>query len=190
MEIFQRKSADEGVSPFESNSLSGHERNRLFMQKNDNFVDATTVSGADFQEDGRGFVLFDMDQDGWVDMGIVSTSAPRFRLMKNKFSQLNPKHRSIQVSLEGGNHTDQPSQEWSSRDAYGATVTATVGETKRIFQLTCGEGLSSQNSKSIHIGLGEAEKIDLLMVKWPSGKSTRVENVAAGTHEIIREKSD
>jgi hypothetical protein len=58
---------------------------------------------------------------------------------------------------------------------------------KRMFHLSCGEGLSSVNSKRIHIGMGDADKIDMLEVTWPSGKKTIKENVNAGERITIFE---
>ena len=58
---------------------------------------------------------------------------------------------------------------------------------KRMFHLSCGEGLSSVNSKRIHIGMGDADKIDMLEVTWPSGKKTIKKNVKAGERITIFE---
>lgn len=150
-------------------------------------MDATTVSGADFKEDGRGFVLLDFDQDGWMDLGVVSTGEPRFRLVRNRFGEMFSNHGSVWLKLIGGCKVAESQSEWSSRDAYGATVTAFVGSTKRIFQLSCGEGLSSQNTSQIHIGLGAAQQIDKLKVDWPSGKQTVIDNISANSRRIIYE---
>ena len=94
----------------------------------------------------------------------------------------------MEIKLVGGQNSTEPSTQWSSRDPFGATVLVTTGETKRMFHLSCGEGLSSQNSKSIHVGLGEVEKIDRVEVNWPSGKKTVRENVAAGERITILER--
>jgi hypothetical protein len=175
---------------FRSNALSGGERHRLFMNRDGNFKDLTLVSGADFREDGRGFVLFDFDHDGFLDMGVTAPQRPRFRILRNTIGDdQNSPNRAVFIQLQGG-HTGTESQtDWSPRDAFGATVLATIGKTKRLYQLSCGEGLSSQNSKWMHVGVGDAEKIDRLDVTWPSGKKTFQENVKAGERITLFENA-
>ena len=190
LNAFPKSEAEDSDTAFRSNALSGGERNRMFLRSEDNYKDVTLVSGVDFQEDGRGFVLFDYDRDGWLDLGITSPNTPRFRIVKIRLGDFQEKMNSfVEVSLVGGQTNAEPSTEWSSRDAFGARVKATIGGQSRMFQLSCGEGLSIQNAKRIHIGLGQAEKIDKLEVFWPSGKSTTKENVDAGQRITILENS-
>ena len=146
------------------------------------------VSGVDFREDGRGFVLFDYDNDGWVDLGITSPNAPRFRIAKNRFADFQEKKNSfVEVKLVGGHNSTEQSEQWSSRDAFGARLKVTTGSQTRMFQYGCGEGLSIQNSGRVHIGMGQQPKIDKLEVLWPSGKTTTQSNVEAGTRITVFE---
>jgi hypothetical protein len=188
--IFEPRNSDSD-SGFVINSFSGNERNRLFLSSNGNFADATTVSGADFREDGRGFVLFDFDQDGWIDMGVSSAQEPRFRIMRNMIGENeNALGHSVSVRLVGG-HTGTDSQEqWSSRDPIGAELIVKIGETQRAFRLSAGEGLSSQNSKWVHIGMGDSNKIDQIEIAWPSGKKTTHANIAAGERVTLFENPE
>ncbi len=188
MSIFRPRDKNDPRKGFISRSFSGNERNRLFMQADDNFEDVSLVSGADFREDGRGFALLDFDQDGWLDLGIMSTQRPRFRLLRNTIGdgQANPNHFAY-VRLIGGHHGTEPTSEWSPRDPCGTTVLVTIGETKRMHHYSCGEGFSTQNSKWIHIGMKDAEKIDRLEINWPSGKKTVHENVPAGSRLTLLE---
>jgi len=174
-----------------SHSLSGGERNRIFFRRDGNYVDYSLVSGVDFREDGRGFVLFDVDRDGWLDLGVTSPNYPRFRIAQNKIGkQSGAKNRFVEVSLVGGQTSNEPGTEWSPRDAFGSRVLVTCGGKKRMFHLSGGEGLSCVNAKRIHIGMGELEKIDSLEVLWPSGKRSRLENVATGEDVLIFENPD
>ncbi len=184
--VLFRKSEDpkEGAF-FQGSSLSGGERNRLYLQRKGNFKDLTLVSGADFREDGRGFVLFDYDNDGRMDLGVTSPNSPRFRILKN---QIESSGNFVSLQLVGGHDSSEPTTEWSSRDAFGARVIATIGETKRMFQLSGGEGLAGQNSNRIHIGLGDSQQVDRLEIKWPSGKVTVKESVKTGTRLTVSER--
>lgn len=190
--LFQAAEDEDGDGPpFRSAPFSGGERNRMFLQRDGNFDDVTLVSGVDFREDGRGYALFDFDRDGFLDIAIMSPNRPRFRIAKNNIgSRQEAKNGFVEVQLVGGQSSAEPSSEWSSRDAYGASVLVTTGETKRLFQLSCGEGLSSQNSNRIHIGLGQLKMIDKIEVRWPSGKNSIRENVAVGERITVFERPE
>ena len=84
------------------------------------------------------------------------------------------------VLVQLGFGIPEPESDYSD-ESWGAMFTrATMVDTQRRFLLSCGEGLSSQNSKRIHVGLGETKLIDSIEVSWPSGKKTIRENVKAG----------
>lgn len=188
MDLFIPRDPDHPEQGFVSRSHSGGERNRLFIQGDGNFEDVSLVSGADFREDGRGFVLFDFDHDGWLDMGIISPQRPRFRILRNTIGddEVAP-NQAVFLNLVGGNQSSEPDFEWSARDAYGAKVLVTLGDTRRMYQSSCGEGFSIQNSKWIHVGLGQNKQIDRIDVTWPSGKKTHYENVPAGARITLFE---
>lgn len=176
---------------FRSNSLSGGERHRLFMRRDGNYKEFTLVSGVDFREDGRGFSLFDYDGDGYLDMGITSPNFPRFRVLRNDIGdQLGVKNNFLEVALVGGQTGATPSTEWSPRDAYGSTMLVTTGDQKRMFHLSLGEGLSGQNAKRIHVGLGQLETVDSLEIKWPSGRTSVLENVKANQRITVYENPE
>ena len=173
---------------FRSNALSGGERNRLFMRQDGNYKDMSLVSGVDYREDGRGFALLDYDRDGWLDLGITSPNYPRFRIARNKMGDQSSRENSfVEVTLVGGQTNSSPSLEWSPREPYGARVLVTCGTEKRMFQLNCGEGVSTQNSKRIHIGMGTREKIDQIDVFWPSGKHTQHNDILSGKRVVLKE---
>ncbi len=192
MVLFERTDNQADGMQFKSNALSGGERNRLFIQSDGNYVEKTLVSGADFREDGRGFVLFDYDNDGWIDVGVTSPNEPRFRILRNQLGDLiDPSvAKSVSVQLIGGHRSAEPTTTWSPRDPFGATLLVSVGGEKRKFLYSGGEGLSSQNSNRIHIGLGPNEQIDRLEIFWPSGKKTVLENVKADSKLKVFENPD
>ena len=180
---------DSGQVRLNSHSLSGGERNRLLLRRDGNYVDASLVSGVDFREDGRSFTLFDAYNDGWLDMGFASPNYPRFRILRNVLSESEcDGNGSVEILLEGGQLTAEPSKEWSPRDPYGARVIATTGDQKRIFQLSCGSGLSTVNAKRIHIGMGDSSLIEKIEIQWPSGKKSLRENIKPGTRLEVCER--
>ena len=190
--LFEAAEQDDGDGPpFRSAPFSGGERNRLLMRREGNYDDMTLVSGIDFREDGRGFALFDYDRDGFLDIGVVSPNYPRFRIVRNAIGdRQESKNGFVEVQLVGGQNSVNPSSEWSSREPYGATIMVTSGDIERMFQLSCGEGLSSQNTNRIHVGLGQSESIDRIEVKWPSGKRSVQENIRSGERITIFENPE
>ena len=172
---------------FQSNSLSGNERNRLIMRGEDGFVDRSLVSGVDCKEDARSFSLLDYDRDGWVDIALASVNGQRLRLFRNRFGDLGGKGRVLEVSLNGANREAKASLTSSNRDAVGAIITAVTDKSKRVFRKSIGEGMAAQNSGRIRITLADGENLKSLSVKWPSGKTTKLEQIPEQSHIVIEE---
>lgn len=194
MVLFRPVEDQDDGSYFKSNSLSGGERNRLFLRTHGNYKDLSLVSGADFREDGRGFVLLDFDNDGWLDLGVTSPNEPRFRLLKNRYAEVTGAtgrdNQFVSLRLVGGHTGSEPSLEWSARNPFGATLLVTIGDVRRKYLFSGGEGLSSQNAGALHIGLGAAEQIDRVEISWPSGKTSTHENISAGSRTTFYENPD
>lgn len=174
--------SDDGLK-FTSNSLSGRERNRLFLQLGDNFTDITLLSGADDLADGRSFATLDFDRDGWQDIALMSLNAPRFKLFRNKMSSVRAGNRPFQFRLKGGNNSSVATASLSNRDGIGARVLVVYTSGKKILiQNQAGEGFSSQNSATQSIGIPVGDSIAKLEIRWPSGNNTTV--VAPNETEI------
>lgn len=189
VQTFVLKNPQNPMQGYYARSFSGNERNRTFLQTDDNFDDVSLVSGIDFREDGRGHSLFDFDQDGWLDIGLSSPLDHRFRILRNRMGELfdAKKSQHARLLLQGGASDATPQFQLSTRDAIGATAIVHIGDLKRMYQVSRGEGFSSQNSAWIHVGLGSADRIDRIEIRWPSGKQTSHGSVAAGERMIIKE---
>lgn len=154
----------------------------MFLQRSGNFSDVSLVSGADARQDGRGFALFDYDRDGFVDLLVTSPTSPRLRILRNTLGdQQRSENNYVNLRLSGSNRNPSANLDASNADACGALVEVVAGGKTRVFEETCGEGLSTQNSKWIHIGLGDAKNVESIKVTWPSQKTTVRENIEAGT---------
>ena len=57
------------------------------------------------------------------------------------------------------------------KDAIGSTVFATIGKVRQRFDVLSGASYASQSDQTIHIGLGNADKIDKLEVVWANGQT-------------------
>lgn len=169
-----------------SHSFSGHERNRFLLGGPEGFTDLSLVSGADCREDARSFAMLDYDADGWLDIALMSTHAPRFRLFRNRLGDLGRGGRVLTLRLEGGNRSANASDR-SARDAVGAVVTAVTSAGSRAFRRSAGEGLASQNAAAVRVTLAPGESLRELQVRWPSGKRTTHRPKASDTTVVLRE---
>ena len=160
---------------FTSNSLSGRERNRMFLRHKGNFSDVSLISGVDDIADGRSFALLDFNQDGWQDIAMMSLNAPRFKLYRNELKTIYPENSSFRFRLIGGQRSGTASANLSNRDGIGATALITFASgNKLLVQKQAGEGFASQNSDVKMIGVPEGDSIERVDIRWPSGVTTEI----------------
>ena len=75
----------------------------------------------------------------------------------------------------------------SNRSAIGARVTCVTGRFRQIDEVRSGGSFFSQNDFRLHFGLGSAQRIDLLEIRWPSGTVDRMRDVDADRIIAVRE---
>ncbi|BBM88316.1 ASPIC/UnbV domain-containing protein [Candidatus Uabimicrobium amorphum] len=168
-------------------SLSGQERNHFFLnRKGQDFDDISLLSGVNHIGDSRSFAKWDYNRDGKQDIVLVNRNAPSFRIYTNNIDTSNKYF--VALRFVGGNHSAQPSKEWSSRDAYGTRVKVTLPDTTLIRELRCGEGYGAQNSSTLIIGIGNNKVVPKIEIFWPSSKQHRWENIKAGSLAIFKER--
>ncbi|GGG22305.1 hypothetical protein GCM10011344_23810 [Dokdonia pacifica] len=142
-------------------------QNTNFVYINDgagNFSLDTTSSLANHQGWTFGTAFGDFDNDGWLDVILANTinESETNSLFRNTGSGNNW----IKINLEG---TD------SNTSAVGAEVflTSTINgqEVTQTRHIAAASGYCSQNSYSVHFGLGNSTIIDEIRIEWPSGLS-------------------
>lgn len=163
-------------------SLSGHEQNPFFYNRGGTaFDDLSLISGADSDKDGRTFVLWDYDRDGFQDLAVVNSNAPRLAIYRNQLASKETSGHFVFLRFVGSNTTNGVSTKKSNRDGYGCVVTATVNGRKFRAEHHCGAGFAAENSSLMHIGTGPVDKIDSLTIRWPSGAVKTLENIPANS---------
>ncbi len=174
-------------------SLSGSERNKLFLNDAGGFSDISLLSGMDSPADGRAFTYWDYDRDGWLDIAVINANNPLLDIYQNQIGRLQDptqgSGRMLAIQFVGGNRSPSTSTEFSSRDGIGAKVFVDLGDKTLLREYRCGEGFAAQNSKTMFVGIGDREEARKITVQWPSGRSQTVENVSAGTLLVAYEDS-
>ena len=57
----------------------------------------------------------------------------------------------------------------------------------QIDEVRSGGSYLSQNDLRIHFGLGKADKVELLEIRWPSGQVDQLKNVSANQLIFVKE---
>jgi hypothetical protein len=124
-------------------------------------ANATGLVGLDARTNGRGLAAADFDNDGHVDIAINSLGG-----------------RLILLRGTGG------SGHWLEvklpRFAPGAVVTAVLPDGRRLVrEVLAGSSYLSSEDPRVHFGLGGARRVARLIVRYPDGKTTQLNGVAA-----------
>ena len=75
----------------------------------------------------------------------------------------------------------------SNRDAIGARVEIEAGGRTQVAEVQSGGSFLSHNDMRIHFGLGEANVIDRIRIRWPSGEVDELTGLAADSFVTVRE---
>jgi hypothetical protein len=113
---------------------------------------------------GRSVVVLDWNRDGKEDVCISHLDVP-VALLTNRTPDTG---HYLAVTLHGT---------VSNRDAIGSVLHLTAGGRTWMRQSIAGNGYLASNERKIIFGLGPAERVDRLEVRWPSGTVETFENL-------------
>jgi enediyne biosynthesis protein E4 len=150
--------------------------------RNGRFEDVSSQGGTGIMTPvaSRGAAFGDYDNDGDIDVAVNTV---------NDYPQL------LRCDSQLGNN-------WlkiktigtkSNRSGIGARlhcVTHPQGETKphqQIDEVRSGGSYISQNDLRVHFGIGKAEKVDLLEIRWPSGAVDTLKDVMPNQMIVVKE---
>jgi hypothetical protein len=166
----------------EGKNLSCYERNRIYLNvKGSNFVDASFLTGADSDGDGRAVVAGDFRNNGQQDLVVRQVGGGAFLFFENNF----PKKHYLQVTLRGKPVPGKAPT--SNRQGIGARLTAHVKGRQVVRELFPHNSYQSQMAKVVHFGLGDDVQVDRLVIRWPSGKEQVLTNVPGNQHIVVEE---
>ena len=114
----------------------------------------------------RGAAFGDVNNDGCVDILLLNVGEPPSLLINHC---KNGNHRAI-FKLTGTK---------SNKLAIGARITVKTGNAKQMAEVRSGGSYLSQNDLRLHFGLGAAEKMEQVEIRWPNGNVETLHDVPA-----------
>jgi hypothetical protein len=131
------------------------------------FKDISLTCGSYFEQPhvGRGVAMADYDNDGAMDL-VINHCGDAASLLHNETQT--PYHW-IRLQLEGSRHSDPRG---SNRDAIGARVTLQAGGRRIVRHVKGGGSYLSSSDRRLLIGLGAADKVEGVEVRWPNAEAT------------------
>ena len=127
-------------------------------------------------EGSYGVATSDLNRDGQIDVFVNN----RGGIVGNQLliNQGNAQHHWVNLKLKGT---------ISNGSAIGARVQLICGEQRYTDEISGGSGYASQNSLTLHFGLGSHEMIDQVIVRWPNGLTETYEEVTADRTYLLTE---
>jgi hypothetical protein len=163
---------------------AGYAQRKLLYRnlRNGKFEDVSLQAGPGISVPAaaRGCAFGDFDNDGDIDF-VVNTVNNLPQLIRCDSTL---KHNWIKIRTIGTK---------SNRSGIGARikcVTHVAGEDKphqQIDEVRSGGGYYSQNDLRVHFGLGNAEKVDWLEIRWPSGAVETLKDLKANRLYYVTE---
>lgn len=148
---------------------SYRQRNHLFINQGDGrLLESSAAAGPGFQVERsfRGAAFADYDNDGDVDILVTALDEPAL-LLNNGSAR---RGHYLTIALQGTR---------SNRDGVGARVTVVAQGRTQIRERKGGGSYLSASDPRLHFGLGKAERVERIEVRWPSGLRDVVHDVKA-----------
>jgi hypothetical protein len=108
----------------------------------------------------------DLNGDGRLDVVVSALAAPAEVWLNDS---------------PGGNHWIEFALQGSksNRDGIGARIKVVAGGMAQYGQVSFAAGYASSSAGPTHFGLGAGKTVDLVEIRWPSGITQELRNVAA-----------
>ncbi|HEV2483062.1 MAG TPA: VCBS repeat-containing protein [Puia sp.] len=152
--------------------------NYMFRGKGDlTFEDVTTAWGMATPYVGNGAAYADLDNDGDLDLVVNQLGGPAV-IWENHATELDARHW-LTVLLKGRK---------PNTAAIGAKVVAITGDRQQMLEQYPTRGYQSSVDPRLHFGLDHDSVVDRLVVRWPLGDSTVLDDIKA--NEILTVEED
>jgi hypothetical protein len=168
--------------------VDAHSRFTSFRQRtllvrnlhNNKFVDVTGSLGPGVvkPKSSRGAVVGDLFNDGDLDIVLINVDEPP-TLLRNRGGSSAGNWISLQLIGDPAKQTP--------RDAIGSVVFCEAGGFRQRGEVASGRSYVSQSDLRVHFGLGAAERVDKLDIRWSNGKSETVVIPAVNKFYTVRQ---
>ena len=118
---------------------------------------------------GRGTLTFDYDNDGRLDV-VVTRNNEAVALYRNTW-QTPGRFIGFLLQAAPGN-----------RDAIGSRVTVEFDGRRTVEERKAGSSYQTSGDPRLHFGLGGAQRVSQVTVRWPDGQKQSFEDLAAGRY--------
>jgi hypothetical protein len=150
----------------DTNSLFWNAGNGTFIKDQ-----STAISGV--LDIAFGCAVGDMNNDGYPDIAVMCAAPDSVKIWKNNGGT----NRWVKFNLEGV---------ISNAMGIGSWVEVYANSQTQYRYTRCGTSYGSQDGRSVMVGLGQAETIDSVVVRWPSGiVDTHLNLPANQTYDLV-----
>ena len=159
---------------------SSFQEPRILYHNNGNgtFSDVSATAGPAIttSASSRGLGIGDLWNDGRLSAVISNMNAPPSLLVNE---------------IRSANHwiAFRPIGTKSNRDGIGAQIKVKVGGRTLVAEVRSGSSYNSNSDMRPHFGLGQADKVDWVEVRWPSGLSERYVSLSPDAIHVLKEGS-
>ncbi len=130
-------------------------------------ISAQLGGGFDRPKVGRGLAFGDFDRDGDLDLLLTTNNGPAYL---------------YRTDLENGNHSIRFHLigTKSNRDAIGAVVRVFSNGMMQTRMVKSGSSYLSQSELALTFGVEKRDRIDRVVIEWPSGRTEDFKDLSAG----------
>jgi len=156
-----------------SDVTRSRQRHRLFRNDGGTFREVDALPAEASEGFGRGLAVGDVDGDGRP--GAVLTHCGEAPVL---YRNASPEGGAVTLRLAGAR---------SNRDGLGARIEARLGGRRLVREVAGGGSYLSHSDRSVLLGLGRADRLDDVTVRWPSGRLDRLGSLLAGVRLVVSE---
>lgn len=160
---------------FGNMSLSGFEQSRVYLNRGlQGWVDVAEAVGVRDRYDGRAVALADLSNRGVLDVIVANQNQPA--LLYRTYPDSGNNWIGFRLVATRGNAS-----------AIGAEIVLESGSGMQRRIVDGGMGFASQNDRRPHFGLGRAEWVDRVVIRWPSGAQQVLHHLAVNQYYTVTE---
>jgi hypothetical protein len=157
---------------------SSYEEPRILYHNNGNAtfteISADAGPGITSIHSGRGLAVGDLMNNGQLAAVVSNMNEPPSLLV----NQVRTANHWVEIRTVGTK---------SNRDGVGARITIKAGARTMVDEVRSAAGYISSSDRRVHFGLGAANAIEWISIRWPSGLTERFGNLLLDTIHTLKE---